>query len=35
MVGMDSAASILLLIYLSFLCVLYFSVINKWEKEDK
>ena len=35
MVGKASAASILLLIFLIILCVLYFSVINKWEKEDK
>ena len=35
LVGMASAASILLLLFLVILCVLYFSVINRWEKEDK
>lgn len=34
MVGRASAASIILLLFLIILCVLYFSVINKWEKED-
>ena len=34
LVGRASAASILLLIFLIILCVLYFSVINRWEKED-
>lgn len=34
LVGKASAASILLLLFLIVLCVLYFSVINKWEKED-
>ena len=34
LVGRASAASILLLIFLVILCVLYFSVINRWEKED-
>lgn len=33
LVGKASAASILLL-FLIILCVLYFSVINRWEKED-
>lgn len=35
LVGKASAASILLLLFLVILCVLYFSVINRWEKEDK
>jgi multiple sugar transport system permease protein len=35
MVGKASAASILLLLFLVILCILYFSVLNKWEKEDK
>lgn len=35
MVGKASAASILLLLFLIILCVLYFSVLNRWEKEDK
>ena len=34
LVGKASAASILLLLFLIILCVLYFSVINRWEKED-
>ena len=34
LVGRASAASILLLIFLVILCILYFSVINRWEKED-
>lgn len=34
LVGKASAASILLLLFLVILCVLYFSVINRWEKED-
>lgn len=34
LVGRASAASILLLLFLVILCVLYFSVINRWEKED-
>lgn len=33
LVGKASAASILLLLFLVLLCVLYFSVINRWEKE--
>ncbi|MEA4899855.1 MAG: sugar ABC transporter permease [Christensenellaceae bacterium] len=33
MVGKASAASILLLLFLLLLCGLYFSVINRWEKE--
>ena len=35
LVGKASAASILLLLFLVILCVLYFTVINRWEKEDK
>lgn len=35
MIGKASAASVLLLIFLIILCVLYFSVLNRWEKEDK
>ena len=35
LVGKASAASILLLLFLVILCLLYFSVINRWEKEDK
>jgi multiple sugar transport system permease protein len=35
MVGKASAASILLLLFLVILCVVYFSVLNKWEKEEK
>ena len=35
MVGRASAASILLLLFLILLCVLYFSVIHHWEKEEK
>lgn len=34
LVGKASAASILLLLFLIILCVLYFSEINRWEKED-
>ena len=34
LVGRASAASILLLLFLVILCVLYFKVISKWEKED-
>lgn len=34
MVGKASAASILLLIFLIILTVLYFKIINRWEKED-
>lgn len=33
MVGKASAASILLLLFLILLCILYFSVISRWEKE--
>lgn len=33
LVGRASAASVLLLLFLIILCVLYFSVINRWEKE--
>ena len=35
MVGRASAASILLLLFLVLLCILYFSVIRHWEKEEK
>ena len=35
LVGKASAASILLLIFLVMLTVLYFKVINRWEKEDR
>lgn len=35
MVGKASAASIILLIFLVILTVLYFKVINRWEKEDR
>ena len=35
MVGKASAASVLLLLFLLLLCVLYFSVINRWEKEER
>lgn len=35
MVGKASAASILLLLFLIIITVLYFSVIGRWEKEDK
>ena len=35
LVGKASAASILLLLFLVILCILYFSVINRWEKEEK
>ncbi|MCI8659877.1 MAG: sugar ABC transporter permease [Lachnospiraceae bacterium] len=34
MVGKASAASMLLLMFLILLCVLYFLVIRRWEKED-
>ena len=34
MVGRASTASVLLLLFLVILCVLYFKVINHWEKED-
>ena len=34
MVGKASAASILLLLFLIILTVLYFKIINRWEKED-
>ena len=34
LVGKASAASIILLLFLIILCVLYFSVLNRWEKED-
>lgn len=34
MVGRASAASVILLLFLIIICVLYFSVINRWEKED-
>lgn len=34
MVGKASSASIILLLFLVILCVLYFKVINRWEKED-
>ncbi len=34
MVGKASAASMLLLMFLILLCVLYFLVIGRWEKED-
>lgn len=33
MVGKASAASVILLLFLILLCVLYFSVISRWEKE--
>lgn len=34
MVGRASTASVLLLLFLVILCVLYFRVITRWEKED-
>lgn len=34
MIGKASAASIILLVFLVILTVLYFKVINRWEKED-
>ena len=35
MVGKASAASMLLLMFLILLCILYFLVINRWEKEER
>lgn len=35
LVGKASAASILLLLFLVLVCVLYFTVLSRWEKEEK
>ena len=35
LVGRASAASILLLIFLIAVCLIYFAVITRWEKEDR
>ena len=35
MVGKASAASMLLLMFLILLCILYFLVINRWEREER
>ncbi len=35
LLGKSSAVTMLLLAFLLFVCVIYFTVISKWEKEDK
>ena len=35
LLGKSSAVTMLLLLFLLFICMIYFSIISKWEKEDK
>lgn len=35
MLGKSSAVTILLLMFLMLICILYFAILAKWEKEDK
>lgn len=35
LLGRSSAVTMLLLAFLLLVCVIYFTIIGKWEKEDK
>ena len=35
LLGKSSAVTMLLLTFLLLICVVYFTIIAKWEKEDK
>ena len=35
MLGKSSAVTMLLLAFLLLVCIVYFAIIGKWEKEDK